>query len=203
MPEQEVPKPAPRRPCKWEKAFLADLALSGVVTNACRAARVNRCSAYEPRERHAVFREAWDRAQEEFTDSLEKAAIERARDGTRRYHFDRRGRPVQSPVACECGHARDQHAPGDTSARTGACAALGCTCAKFLGAPHYDRRYSGSLRLPLRKAGRPLRYSDRYLLGMSDEDINMLIRQRRAQLRALGAEPPEPRLIDYDPPPPG
>src|SRR5262249_15858999 len=159
--------------------------------------------AYEHRERHADFREAWDRAQEEFTDSLEKAAIERARDGTRRYHFDRRGRPVPSPVACECGHARDQHHLGDTSARTAACAPLGCPCGKFLGAPHYGLRYSDSLLLALLKAGRPLRYSERYLLGMSDEDINMLIRQRLAQLRALGAEPPEPRLIDYDPPPPG
>jgi hypothetical protein len=63
---------------EWQPAFLATLAQTANVRQACAAADVSRKTAYQHRERSATFRADWDIALEEACDRLEAIAWERA-----------------------------------------------------------------------------------------------------------------------------
>lgn len=69
----------------WEKGFLAALAETGVVRYACRAADVDSGLVYARRQASPDFAAAWAQALEDAADSLEEAAVERARDGIIEY----------------------------------------------------------------------------------------------------------------------
>jgi hypothetical protein len=66
----------------WQVDFLASLALTPNVAQACREARVTRAGAYKAREADPEFAAAWDAALEESTDDLVGEAYRRAREGT-------------------------------------------------------------------------------------------------------------------------
>ena len=65
----------------WEKAFLAQLRLTGVVTQACDAAQIARHAVYDRRQNDPDFAKAWDEAREMAADRLEQEAVRRAVDG--------------------------------------------------------------------------------------------------------------------------
>lgn len=67
---------------RWQKAFLEELRLTGIVASACMLAGVGRSTVYERRESDAAFKQAWDDAIEESADWLEKEARRRAEEGT-------------------------------------------------------------------------------------------------------------------------
>lgn len=71
----------------WEKAFLAQLRLTGVVTTACNVAKIGRVTVYEHRQNDPEFARAWDEAREMAADRLEQEAIRRAVDGTNKPVF--------------------------------------------------------------------------------------------------------------------
>lgn len=62
----------------WKTIFLRSLARSGVVTTACRKAKIGRTTVYKTRDEDAEFAEAWDTALEEATDVMEEEAHRRA-----------------------------------------------------------------------------------------------------------------------------
>jgi hypothetical protein len=82
---------------RWVKAFLAALAETGIVTRACKVARVGRMTVYRNRQENPEFAAAWQEAQEVAADNLEAEARRRAVEGTRRYKFTPRGEPVMDP----------------------------------------------------------------------------------------------------------
>lgn len=71
----------------WEKAFLAQLRLTGVVTKACDMAKVTRQTVYDRRNNDPEFAKAWDEAREMAADRLEQEAIRRAVDGVNKPVF--------------------------------------------------------------------------------------------------------------------
>lgn len=71
--------PKPRR--DWRPAFIADLQSNGIVSHAAIAAGIDRQTAYNEYHRNKGFAAEWEDAIEAATDSLEKEAIRRARDG--------------------------------------------------------------------------------------------------------------------------
>lgn len=73
--------PKKRRPALWEKAFIAALADSGVVSSACAAAEVARSTVYEQRKNYEDFAAAWDNAIEIAADALEAEIRRRALEG--------------------------------------------------------------------------------------------------------------------------
>lgn len=64
---------------KWHQVFLAALSEHGNVSQAARAARIDRSTAYLARHADPAFAAAWLKAQEQGLDSLEDVAVERAR----------------------------------------------------------------------------------------------------------------------------
>ncbi len=77
----------PRARATWEKAFLAGLAKLGTVSAACKAAKIDRSTAYRHRDASPEFKQDWEHAREAFADLLEKEAIRRATKGTRRAKY--------------------------------------------------------------------------------------------------------------------
>lgn len=74
-----LPFDEPRR-----EKFLASLRKWANVSEACKAARVQRSTAYDHRAKDVEFAAAWDLAIEEGVESLEREAWRRAREGTKR-----------------------------------------------------------------------------------------------------------------------
>lgn len=66
----------------WDRAFLDELRLTGVVSAACLIAGVGRRTVYERRDADPAFKAAWDDALEESADWLVKEARRRAEEGT-------------------------------------------------------------------------------------------------------------------------
>lgn len=77
---EHIPTPEKAAPV-WEKGFLAALAETGVVRYACRAAGCDPKDVYARRKVNPEFAAAWAQALEDAADSLEEAAVTRARDG--------------------------------------------------------------------------------------------------------------------------
>lgn len=71
---------AKRTPTREER-FLSVLRMNCNVTEAAQAAGVGRRTVYEWREADSVFRAAWDEAEQEAADRLEREAWRRAVDG--------------------------------------------------------------------------------------------------------------------------
>lgn len=63
----------------WRPAFLASLSLVGNVTEAARAAKIDRTVVYDERKRNEQFATAWDDAMEMAADELEIEARRRHR----------------------------------------------------------------------------------------------------------------------------
>lgn len=67
-----------QKPYDWKALFLAALAEVPVVVHACKAAGVNRATAWRAREADPEFAKAWDEALEEGIDRAEQEAFRRA-----------------------------------------------------------------------------------------------------------------------------
>ena len=67
-----------QKPYDWKAVFLAALAEVPVVVHACKAAGVNRTTAWRAREADPEFAKAWDEAMEEGIDRAEQEAFRRA-----------------------------------------------------------------------------------------------------------------------------
>lgn len=67
-----------QKPYDWKAVFLAALAELPVVVHACKAAGVNRSTAWRAREADPEFARAWDDAMEEGIDRAEQEAFRRA-----------------------------------------------------------------------------------------------------------------------------
>jgi hypothetical protein len=72
----------PDWPFPWMPAFLLAFRNSGNVRASCQAAGITRQLAYQQRAKSARFRNAWDEALEDATDTLEAVAWQRARNGS-------------------------------------------------------------------------------------------------------------------------
>jgi hypothetical protein len=66
----------------WKAVFLKALASSGVVTTACKKAKIGRTTAYKTRDEDAAFAADWDMALEAAADVMEEEAHRRAVTGT-------------------------------------------------------------------------------------------------------------------------
>lgn len=75
------PSQAPRVTAAKKAAFLAAFAQLGTVTHAAKAAGVDRSAPYRWASTDDEFREAWDEAQAQATDALEREARRRAIEG--------------------------------------------------------------------------------------------------------------------------
>ena len=65
----------------WQKKFLDSFRECGLVTEACRVAKVGRTTAYEERQRSEEFALAWADIEEETTEKMEREAIRRGSEG--------------------------------------------------------------------------------------------------------------------------
>ena len=98
MPRKQLPKPnatpekgdkaiVPAPPIRvpdpdWHEAFLVSLMEDGNVRAACKAAKVDRTTAYRHRETDKAFADQWDAAKKIGLESLRDVANERARRGS-------------------------------------------------------------------------------------------------------------------------
>src|SRR6185437_13235217 len=71
-------------PREWVTDFLASLALTPNVAEACRQAGITRKAAYDLRKADEDFARLWDDALDESTDELVGEAYRRAREGVER-----------------------------------------------------------------------------------------------------------------------
>lgn len=67
-----------QKPYDWKALFLVALAEVPVIAHACKAAGVNRVTAWRAREADPEFAKAWDDAMEEGIDRAEQEAFRRA-----------------------------------------------------------------------------------------------------------------------------
>jgi hypothetical protein len=65
----------------WQKAFLAALEETAIVSKAAKKAKITRSAVYVARNQDEEFAKAWDTALELGIATLEDEAIRRARDG--------------------------------------------------------------------------------------------------------------------------
>lgn len=78
---------------RWQAKFLAELARTGIVSDACRAAGIHRNTAYLWREQSDHFRQGWEQAEATATEAMEAEMRRRAVEGCRRPVFQQ-GRQV-------------------------------------------------------------------------------------------------------------
>lgn len=67
---------------EWQPRFLEAFAETGMVSQACRIAGINRSTAYRARQRNETFALAWADVEERATEELESVARQRAVDGS-------------------------------------------------------------------------------------------------------------------------
>jgi hypothetical protein len=140
--------PAPARPGPdpdrtWEAPFLAALAITGVVTYACRAAPVPPRTAYYRREQDEDFARQWREALEESTDDLVLEARRRALQGVRKFRFHQ-GDLIRVPLTDEKG--------AEILDETG----------QPVMVPYVEHEYSDTLIIFLLKAHRPAVYRETF-----------------------------------------
>jgi len=80
-----------------QQAFLAAYELAGTITDAAKAASVQRTSHYDWLAQDPKYPALFEQAHEIFCDSLQAEAVRRGRDGVRRYKFHQ-GTPILDPV---------------------------------------------------------------------------------------------------------
>ena len=93
----------------WEETFLRHLALTADVTLSARMAGIARSAVYDRREQSEPFRVAWNDAEGQALDRIERAAFDGARAGNDRlirYTLGRR-RPEKWGRYRESGQAQD------------------------------------------------------------------------------------------------
>src|SRR5262245_36754681 len=98
-PHYGTPKKRSTRSNWWHKGFLMALAECVVVELAAKTAGISRRTAFRHRATDLEFAEAWDDAIDDFADSLELEAWQRAIEGVKRIRWvrtgtDDKGRPV-------------------------------------------------------------------------------------------------------------
>jgi hypothetical protein len=82
-PSRTVQIRTPQRARKhWDKAFLDELRLTGIVAAACLLSGIGRQTAYDRRNTDMQFKADWDAALEESGEWLEVEARRRAEEGT-------------------------------------------------------------------------------------------------------------------------
>lgn len=134
---------------KRRAAFLAALAETGNVTESARAAGVARPHVYEWKRDDSSFAAAWDDALEQAADVMEREALRRAVEGTRRLKFDRSGKPILIPVFGPDGRPV-YRVDSD-----------GNTTDQLEMAPYIENEYSDTLLIFLLKGARPEKYRER------------------------------------------
>lgn len=140
--DQQTSTTEKEKPRRWAQAFLSALAECGNVSGACKAAKIDRKSAYLLRAESPDFAEAWEDAKIQASDSLEHEAVRRARDG------------VNEPVIHQgelCGlwvDAEGNRVAKDTPDST------------FI--PLTVKKYSDTLLIFLMKGNDPEKYRDNY-----------------------------------------
>lgn len=80
-PEYSQPPDALAR--LWYKPFIAALRETGVIRDACEAAKIHRATAYQHKLDNPDFSKQWDEAIEDSADLLEREAVRRARIGVK------------------------------------------------------------------------------------------------------------------------
>jgi hypothetical protein len=73
---------SPKKRRDWKPTFLSSMLESGTVTEACRAAGIDRSTAYRARQQDETFAIAWADVEERSTEELETVAMRRAIDGS-------------------------------------------------------------------------------------------------------------------------
>lgn len=68
----------------WKPDFLQALETTGTVVQACRAAGIDRRTAYRARQADETFALAWADVDEKVTETLERVALQRAVEGSDR-----------------------------------------------------------------------------------------------------------------------
>jgi hypothetical protein len=117
----------------WRRAFLAAFCLNGNVSDAARAAGIDRTTAYKAKKADPSFAEEWAVAEEIASDALLSEAWKRAVQGGRQYKFHAKsGRPLLFPK----GH-------------------------ELAGEPYYEVVKSDGLLLALLKARLPVLFGDK------------------------------------------
>jgi hypothetical protein len=126
----------------WAPAFLAALAVTGNISDACQAAGVKaRSTFYERRDNDNAFAALAAEALETSTDALELEARRRAHDGLRRVKFHQ-GEPIMVQALGPDG--RPLKARGQP-----------------VLVPYVEHEYSDTLLIFLLKAHRPEKYRDK------------------------------------------
>jgi hypothetical protein len=85
----------------WRRAFLTAFCLNGNVSEACRAAEIERSTAYRAKTNDPDFAQDWAAAEEVASDALLAEAWRRAVHGGRSYKFDKDGFPLRHPETQE------------------------------------------------------------------------------------------------------
>jgi hypothetical protein len=76
-----------------QQQFLTALAMTGIVSDAAKAAGINRSTAYRYRAQHKSFAEDWDHAKDDAIDRLAGVAIQRAVNGIEEVRYFK-GEPI-------------------------------------------------------------------------------------------------------------
>lgn len=85
----------------WKPDFLNALAKRGNISDACKAAKIHRSTAYEHQQTDEQFAAAWLVALDEGADVLEAEAHRRAVNGLVRKKFTKDGDPINDPATGE------------------------------------------------------------------------------------------------------
>ena len=124
------------------------------------AAGVDRTTPFTQQwQETAGFLEAVELAKQMAGERLRDEAVRRAVEGEFEPVHDMKGRSLEHPDDCDCGHRRLGH--GGERGRGGKCKVEGCECARFEGAPVYRRKTSDKLLLELLKANLPEEFGDK------------------------------------------
>lgn len=78
-PKKAGAKPKQRR--NWKPLWLKAFAQSGMVVEACKAAKVARSTVYDARQTDEAFATAWDDIEAATTDAMEREAFRRGVEG--------------------------------------------------------------------------------------------------------------------------
>ena len=76
-----------------QQQFLTALVMTGIVSDAAKAAGINRSTVYRYRAQHKSFAEDWDHAKDDATDRLAGVAIQRAVNGIEEVRYFK-GEPI-------------------------------------------------------------------------------------------------------------
>jgi hypothetical protein len=75
-------KRTPKKRRDWRPGFLKAFETCGMVTEACRMAKVSKANVYDERQRNEDFALAWADVEERSTELLETEAVRRATKGS-------------------------------------------------------------------------------------------------------------------------